>query len=483
MDHEDDCVSSPELSEEDYESSSDSSSSSSTTNGRIGKRKAIKDDFDMKVFKKNKHCRASKAKWTSEEDEILTKAVMINGEGNWKKIAQSLNDRSHLQCLHRWQKVLNPALVKGPWKEEEDLKLVELVEKYGPKDWSTIASHIKGRIGKQCRERWFNHLSPDVRKTNWTPEEDQIIIDAHQRLGNKWTAISKLLNGRPANAIKNHWNSTLLKRIQEKNGDQVEPRSRNRSKKKDQPPSLRESRSSSSSSSETESPDTLSPVMTPQPMVNQLKRSSSSVPLVQQVQPHLQSHPFQASQSHPMMIQHAPSNGNNRYHTFVANGGYMSNHGLMQVEHRSDGGMSMGSMGTLAPAGMGMGMFFTGSPEDVMFSSLEYSTPLGLAMPLSSSAFSHEFGLGLADSSLPLSSSPDFMELHHTAVASSAHPLPELQFCFESGIGSPCPPGMLSNGQDHSCSSGLGMGMGMEFTNSMLGLDFSNYCPLTLDPL
>lgn len=185
------------------------------------KRKSDKLTLDVspgKMVKKNKHCRASKAKWTADEDEILTRAVVLNGEGNWKKIAQSLTDRSHLQCLHRWQKVLNPALVKGPWKEEEDNKLVELVEKYGPKDWSTIASHIQGRIGKQCRERWFNHLSPEVRKTNWSPEEDRIIIEAHHRLGNKWTAISKLLDGRPANAIKNHWNSTLLKRIQDSNG-------------------------------------------------------------------------------------------------------------------------------------------------------------------------------------------------------------------------------------------------------------------------
>jgi len=179
------------------------------------KRKA--DKLDTNCVKKNKHCRASKAKWTLEEDEVLTRSVLVNGEGNWKKIAQTLSDRSHLQCLHRWQKVLNPALVKGPWKEEEDQKLMDLVEKYGPKDWSIIASHIQGRIGKQCRERWFNHLSPEVRKTNWSLEEDRIIVDSHLRLGNKWTAISKLLNGRPANAIKNHWNSTLLKRIQDSN--------------------------------------------------------------------------------------------------------------------------------------------------------------------------------------------------------------------------------------------------------------------------
>jgi len=205
------------------------------------KRKAEKITLDVspgKMVKKNKHCRASKAKWTADEDEILTRAVVLNGEGNWKKIAQSLTDRSHLQCLHRWQKVLNPALVKGPWKEEEDNKLVELVEKYGPKDWSTIASHIQGRIGKQCRERWFNHLSPEVRKTNWSPEEDRIIIEAHHRLGNKWTAISKLLDGRPANAIKNHWNSTLLKRIQDSNGGLPVRRERKNSKTKSLSPSF-----------------------------------------------------------------------------------------------------------------------------------------------------------------------------------------------------------------------------------------------------
>lgn len=208
----------------------DLGSSSDEHNARILKRKGDKDQLG-KPLKKSKHCRASKAKWTPEEDEILTRAVLISGEGNWKKIAQSLNDRSHLQCLHRWQKVLNPALVKGPWKEEEDAKLTELVEKYGPKDWSTIAGHIPGRIGKQCRERWFNHLSPDVRKTNWTPEEDKIIIDAHSKVGNKWTNISKMLDGRPANAIKNHWNSTLLKRIQDSNGEPTIRRDRNRNKK------------------------------------------------------------------------------------------------------------------------------------------------------------------------------------------------------------------------------------------------------------
>ena len=69
-----------------------------------------------------------------------------------------------MQCLHRWQKVLNPSLVKGPWTPEEDAKVVQLVNEYGPKKWSLIAAHLPGRIGKQCRERWHNHLNPHIRK-------------------------------------------------------------------------------------------------------------------------------------------------------------------------------------------------------------------------------------------------------------------------------------------------------------------------------
>ena len=54
-----------------------------------------------------------------------------------------------------------------------------MVQLHGPKNWSKIANQIPGRIGKQCRERWFNHLSPNVNKERWTEEEDNVIIQAH----------------------------------------------------------------------------------------------------------------------------------------------------------------------------------------------------------------------------------------------------------------------------------------------------------------
>lgn len=69
----------------------------------------------------------------------------------------------------------------GMWTKEEDEKLKQLVTSIGPKNWSSIAKHFSGRIGKQCRERWHNHLNPDIKKDKWTEDEDRTLIHAQKQ--------------------------------------------------------------------------------------------------------------------------------------------------------------------------------------------------------------------------------------------------------------------------------------------------------------
>eukprot|EP00357_Protocruzia_adherens_P031818 CAMPEP_0115004196 /NCGR_PEP_ID=MMETSP0216-20121206/19055_1 /TAXON_ID=223996 /ORGANISM="Protocruzia adherens, Strain Boccale" /LENGTH=584 /DNA_ID=CAMNT_0002370131 /DNA_START=68 /DNA_END=1822 /DNA_ORIENTATION=- len=157
-----------------------------------------------------------KGKWSPQEDAILREVVPYYGAKHWKKIAEHVEGRNAIQCLHRWTKILQPGLVKGPWTVEEDKKLIEWVKREGPHKWSQCSQYIPGRNGKQCRDRWYNNLNPEIKKGGWNQEEDNLIFQLYHKFGSQWSKIATFFNGRTENAIKNRFYSTLRRISNEK---------------------------------------------------------------------------------------------------------------------------------------------------------------------------------------------------------------------------------------------------------------------------
>ncbi|XP_039039299.1 transcription factor MYB13-like [Hibiscus syriacus] len=109
-------------------------------------------------------------------------------------------------------------LKKGPWTPEEDQILVNYIQIHGHGNWRALPKQAGLlRCGKSCRLRWTNYLRPDIKRGNFTREEEDTIINLHELLGNKWSAIAARLPGRTDNEIKNVWNTHLKKRLKHNN--------------------------------------------------------------------------------------------------------------------------------------------------------------------------------------------------------------------------------------------------------------------------
>jgi hypothetical protein len=173
------------------------------------KRQRVKRDGDDAAQKNGPRA----GHWDGIEDGLLRDGVENLGPRSWKQISADYfrGTRTPVQCHHRWAKVLQPGLRKGAWGKEEDAMIIECVSR-GITKWIDVAEHMDGRSAKQCSERFSNQLNPNINRGPWTADEDRIISEAQERVGNKWTVIAALLVGRPENMVKNRWNSASWKK-------------------------------------------------------------------------------------------------------------------------------------------------------------------------------------------------------------------------------------------------------------------------------
>ncbi|EIN13381.1 hypothetical protein PUNSTDRAFT_129070 [Punctularia strigosozonata HHB-11173 SS5] len=151
--------------------------------------------------------------WTTEEDELLKQAVAVHGETDmWKTIALSVPGRTNKACRKRWLHSLSPSVKKTAWTKEEDALLLSLYAVHSTK-WALIARSIPGRTDDACSKRYREALDPALKKDDWTSEEDDRLLDAYSRLGGRWSQVGQSLQ-RSGLACRNRWR--LLQRKQSK---------------------------------------------------------------------------------------------------------------------------------------------------------------------------------------------------------------------------------------------------------------------------
>ncbi|KAG6832744.1 hypothetical protein H0H87_000593 [Tephrocybe sp. NHM501043] len=200
-------------------------------------------------------CRERRS-WTPKEDQLLRDAVEREDPDNanpskWHAIAKHVPNRTNKDCRKRWFAKMASDVVKGGWAPDEDEKLVKGIEKYGTR-WSLVASIVQTRNSDQCAKRWTDTLNPAIDRTTWTPEADELLLQAVNEHGKVWTKIVKTyFPGRTGLSAKNRYNSITRFNVDHSRG------ARSRRKTPDLLPYLSHRKSESvSSSSSSVSPST-----------------------------------------------------------------------------------------------------------------------------------------------------------------------------------------------------------------------------------
>mmetsp|Transcript_27950 Transcript_27950/g.58525 ORF Transcript_27950/g.58525 Transcript_27950/m.58525 type:complete len:965 (-) Transcript_27950:75-2969(-) len=158
--------------------------------------------------------------WTKEEDMRLTEIMKkYKNPRDWEPISKELDrNRSAKECHERWIRYLKPGVRKGQWTDQEDAIVMEAVTSSKEQPftrWSDLAQRLPGRVGKQIRDRWVNHLNPNINHLPFSREDDLLLWEGHTKVGKRWVEIAtKFFKGsRSENHIKNRWYSASFKKF------------------------------------------------------------------------------------------------------------------------------------------------------------------------------------------------------------------------------------------------------------------------------
>ncbi len=139
---------------------------------------------------------ATAGKWSPEEDAALVAAIAALGSDRWTEISDRVEGRTAAQCVHRWNKALDPHKRMGRWLPHEDAWLSVAVQRYPQGNWALIQNFVPHRTDVQCRERYHNNLDPAMKRSPFTEEEDARLVSLVAIIGDKsWSHIAAELGG------------------------------------------------------------------------------------------------------------------------------------------------------------------------------------------------------------------------------------------------------------------------------------------------
>lgn len=158
--------------------------------------------------------------WSKEDDYRLSEIMKkYKNPKDWSPVAQEhARGKSAKECHDRWIRYLKPGVRKGQWQDHEDAIVVEAVTTSTEQPftrWSDLAQRLPGRVGKQIRDRWVNHLNPHINHMQFSREDDLLLWEGHKKLGKRWVEISTAYfnSTRSENHIKNRWYSASFKKF------------------------------------------------------------------------------------------------------------------------------------------------------------------------------------------------------------------------------------------------------------------------------